>query len=207
MLSLARALNYGMIVFFIVMSSQGAAIAGIFERADIAYNEGDYLKAMELWQSLAKQEFPRAQYNLGKMYCFGEGVRTNQNEGRKWWRKAADQGHTRAQFNLGNIHYYGDGVDENLEKAISWYRKAADQGFARAQFVLGLMYRLGEGVEKNNIQAYKWWGLAANQGHEDAISNKSDVRKLMTRNEIVRAKLLLKNWRVKPHKVIQSKPD
>ena len=33
-----------------------------------------------------------AQYNLGNMYDFGEGVPENDAEAVKWYRKAADQG-------------------------------------------------------------------------------------------------------------------
>ena len=52
----------------------GVAVAGPFENAGAAYNQGDYATALRLWQPLAEQGNASGQFNLGVMYERGEGV-------------------------------------------------------------------------------------------------------------------------------------
>ncbi|MDC0283092.1 sel1 repeat family protein [bacterium] len=111
-----------------------------------------------------------AQFNLGVMYEFGEGVPKDLAEALKWWRKAAEQGHAKAQFNLGEMYYLGKGVPKNNVEAAKWYRKAAEQGDADSQFELGGMYESGKGVPKSQKEGIKWIRKAAEQGHADAQS-------------------------------------
>ena len=42
-----------------------------------------------------------AQFNLGRLYVTGTGVRQDDAEAVRWYRLAADQGHAGAQHNLG----------------------------------------------------------------------------------------------------------
>ena len=83
-------------------------------------------------KALADQGLAFAQYNLGRMYAFGEGVPENDAEAAKWYRKAAEQGDADAQFNLGNMYYRGDGVPENNIRAYVWWSMAKTQGDADA---------------------------------------------------------------------------
>ena len=59
---------------------------------------------------LAESGDADAQYNLGVMYAFGEGVAKDQVEAVKWYRKAAEQGDADAQYNLGVRYAKGEGV-------------------------------------------------------------------------------------------------
>ena len=193
------AIRSALFALMLAMSLAGVSIAGPFENADAAYSKGDHAAAMRLWKQLADQGHARAQYSLGNMYYFGEGIPMDSAEGMKWWRKAANQGHARAQFNLGNTYYYGDGVEENIAVAVKWYRRAANLGFARAQVNLGFMYRLGEGVPQDDVQAYKWWYLAAAQGDEVASTNMTNIAEKMTREQIARARRLSSDWKPTPN--------
>ena len=94
---------------------------------------------------LAEQGDASAQYNLGKMYRFGQGVPQDYGKAVEWYRKAAEQDHAQAQFNLGVVYYFDRGVPQDYTKAAEWFRKAAEQGQVDAQFTLGLMYRNGQG--------------------------------------------------------------
>ena len=49
----------------------------------------------------AEQGDAEAQFSLGVMYDFGEGVPQNDTEAVRWYRMAAEQG-AAAQFNLGS---------------------------------------------------------------------------------------------------------
>ena len=124
----------------------------------------------------AKQEYARAQYNLGVMYHQGEGVEQDYSKARDWYEKAAKQGDANAQYNLGAMYHQGQGVKQDYSKAREWYEKAAKQGDAEAQCNLGAMYEFGMGVEQqSDSAAMRWYGKAAAQGHEKAQENINDI--------------------------------
>jgi len=128
----------------------------------------DYKKALEWYTKAASQGHDRAQFNLGSMYCNGDGVRKNRKKALEWYTKAASQGNERAQNNLGWMYFEGDGVPKDYEKAFEWTLKAANQGFAEAQYELGNMYRDGYGVPQDYEKAFEWYTKAVNQGHTKA---------------------------------------
>ena len=101
-------------------------------------SSGAYGQSFEETKLLAEQGDANAQYNLGNMYIYGNGVPENDVEAVKWHRLAAAQGHAGAQFNLGIHHTNGKGVAQNHMEAVKWYRLAAAQGLANAQYNLGM---------------------------------------------------------------------
>lgn len=60
--------------------------------AMVAYTHGDFEKAANLWQPLARDGNALAQYNLGQLYMQGKGVTRDANIGRYWLSQAARQG-------------------------------------------------------------------------------------------------------------------
>ena len=132
----------------------------------------------------------KAQYNLGLMFDFGEGVPESKAEAVKWYRLAAAQGLDRAQFRLGAMYNFGTGVPQDFTEAVKWYRLAAAQGNAKAQGSLGNLYASGEGVPEDYVQAYRWYNLAAASGYTRAKSGKRLVAKNMTKEQIVEAQRL-----------------
>ncbi len=121
------------------------------------------LRANEL-RSNAEKGSAGAQYSLGQMYFYGEGVPKNYAQAERWYYEAAEQGHAKAQYDVGYMYNLGLGVSQNYEEAARWYRKAADQGDARAQVNLALLYYYGRGVPKDYTEAVDWYRKAAGQG-------------------------------------------
>jgi len=121
-------------------SIAGPAVAGPYEDALAAWRRGDYATAYRLWGPVADQGDPDAQFYLGFINEYGQGVPRNDVEANRWYRKAADQDHALAQFTLGNLYANGEGSPRSDSEAARWYRLAADQGLAGAQFNLGMMY-------------------------------------------------------------------
>jgi len=76
----------------------------------------------------AEQGDATAQFNLGFMYCDGEGVPQDYKEAVKWYRMAAEQGNATAQNNLGFMYCKGQGVPQNFVEAYAWFNLAAAQG-------------------------------------------------------------------------------
>ena len=93
-----------------------------------AYISGNYDKAADIWHPLAQQGHAKAQYWLGKMYDFGEGIPQDYAEAVKWYRRAAEQGIAEAQNNLGYMYGNGHGVPQNYVLAHMWFNLAAAQG-------------------------------------------------------------------------------
>jgi len=135
--------------------------AGEFRLGLDAYLDGDYDKAIEIWQPLAESGNATAQYSLGTLYDVGRGVPKDHEKAVHWFRLAAEQGHPAAQFNLGNAYRAGQGVSQDHYLAASWWRRAAEQDFAPAQFNLGTLYYFGRGVSQDRELGLQWYHRAA----------------------------------------------
>ena len=98
--------------------------------------EGDYFEEL---LRLVKQRDATAQFNLGEMYQYGQGVPQDYKEAEKWYRLAAEQGNLDAQIRLAFGYYFGEGIPRDHEEAAKWYRLAADQGDETGQFWLGFI--------------------------------------------------------------------
>ncbi len=170
-----------------------AAVAGSLKDGRAAYDRRDFETAMELWRPLAEKGDVRAQFKVGHMYVYGEGVRQDVAEAIKWFRKAAEQGHSGAQYNLGIIHDVGRAVEKNPVEAAKWHRKAADQGVATAQFHLGRMYAIGSGLPHDHAQAYGWLDIAAKQ-EPNAQQYRDELAKAMTPEQIAEGQRMARDW-------------
>ncbi len=105
-----------------------------------------------------------AQYNLGKLYAKGLGVKEDYKQAAKWYQAASDQSHAGALVALGELYEAGQGVPNDDAEAAKCYRRAADQGNAVGQYSLAVLYVMGRGVPQDNAEALKWYRLAADQG-------------------------------------------
>ena len=57
-----------------------------------AAQRGDYATALREWEPLAEQGNASAQYYLGVMYYYGQGVPQDYKTAVKWYKPAAKQG-------------------------------------------------------------------------------------------------------------------
>ena len=78
-------------------------------------------------RELAEGGDAEAQFALGTMYRYGQGVAQDYGEALRWWRKAADLGLIDAQFALGDIHAGGSGIARDRIRAYMWFDIAASQ--------------------------------------------------------------------------------
>jgi TPR repeat protein len=77
--------------------------AAAFEQARQAYLAQDYPRALRLMLRQARLGNPHAQYTLGYMYYYGQGVRQDTEQALAWIRQAAAQGDARAVQALGEL--------------------------------------------------------------------------------------------------------
>ena len=139
-----------------------------YEKANLAFNRGDYKTSYNLIRPLAKKGFAQAQYSLGIMYEKGKGVDLNLKKAKKWFKLSAQQGISKAQFKLGLIYRNGQGGEKNYSKAIKWWELAANKGNANAQINLGLIFENGLGVPQDYNKAIRLYSLAAGAGNTKA---------------------------------------
>jgi TPR repeat protein len=141
-----------------------------YEHPDAIWGEGftesgssphDYAQAAFWYRKAAEQGYAPAQYDLGDLYLFGNGVPVDYEQGILWFGKAAEQGDSAAQFKLGEIYWKGEYAPKNYALAASSYRKAAERGNPDGQAVLAELYEDGRGVPQNYSEAYFWMSLAA----------------------------------------------
>lgn len=63
----------------------------------------EYVEAVEWYEKAADQGYVQAQYALGDVYEFGEGVTLNYVLAQSWYKKAADQGYSHAVTKLDRL--------------------------------------------------------------------------------------------------------
>jgi clan AA aspartic protease (TIGR02281 family) len=108
--------------FSLVVGLTGSAAAGPLEDASAAYASGHYATAMRLWRPLAEEGDAIAQFRLGEMYLWGQGVRQSYAEALIWYLRAAEQGNADAQRAAGSIYIRGQqGVPQDRVLGQKWF--------------------------------------------------------------------------------------
>ena len=172
-------------ILFVLFGTQMSAQE--IDKGYEAYNDGDYATALKEWKPIAEQGYAFAQYNLGIMYEYGNGVPKDYAEAVKWYRLSAEQGYAIGQYSLGLMYSDGYGVLKDKAEAVKWWRLSAEQGYAYAQGMLGIMYELGEGVLKDNIIAHMWYNIASGNGHKSAGDWRDGRASFMSASDIKKA--------------------
>ncbi|CAN0573892.1 unnamed protein product, partial [Laminaria digitata] len=98
-----------------------------FKSGSTAYSVGLYSSAARHWLTLAEKGHAPAQYNVGRMFYYGQGFRRDQIEAYKWFLIARDNGVRRsaeAARILGERMLRHDRV-EAMVRARDWQRKNA----------------------------------------------------------------------------------
>ena len=173
------------------------------EEGLVAYHNGDYAKAMELWRPLADQGNADAQYRIGSMYAEGKGVERNDATALTWFQRAAERGNPAAQYNVGASYAAGVGIAQNDGEAAKWFKRAAEQGMPFAELNLGLLYAAGRGVPQNNVEAMAWlqislFGLPPGGARSDVARAMQDVSSKMTSEELQDAREKARVFKAKP---------
>jgi len=140
-----------------------------------AYQNGNYLVALENWRPLAEAGHAIAQNGMGVLYYTGRAVPKNHSIAADWFHRSAEQGYDKAQNNLGVMYRDGKGVTKDFSEAIHWFRLAAEQGYAAAQSSLGTIYFNGQGIEVDYAEASYWFRAAAEQGEKIAQNNLGEM--------------------------------
>ena len=141
-------------------------------------------------------------YNLAMRLERGIGVPQNYREAVRWYRLSAMQAYPDAQYKLCELSEQGRGLPQDYQEALRWCGLATDQGHGRAMFMLGRLYHTGHGVQRDVVRAHMWYNLASAYGYEegkrwrDRLAAGDDPVQ-MTRDQVVEAQKLAREWNVK----------
>lgn len=121
-------------------------LAQLYARGEALGRAGKFTEAVPLIRQAAESGHAQAQFALGTMYAFGDGVPQSKTEARLWYEKAAAQSHPTALYNLGLYYDKGIGVAQDRVRALGYYKRGADAGDGQAAFNAGQLLVTGEGV-------------------------------------------------------------
>jgi Fe-S cluster biogenesis protein NfuA len=134
----------------------------LMETAIAAYDNKEYTKAKEIWESLSAVDSD-AMVNLGTMYVKGFGVAKDIKTAFSLFERAASMGHEVASFYLGGMYENGIGVSADKEQSIRYYAVAAEAGMSTAQLKLGILLR-----NDDVLNSMRWMIRAAHAGEAQA---------------------------------------
>ena len=158
------ALAVGLAVGTVVASTAWAAVdPNEALRCERAYNNGDFLSALNICGPIAEAGHDDAQVIMGVMLQNGQGVKRDYKEAALWYAKAAKQSNAQGQFNLGTLYRYGAGVEKDMVEAYAWYDVADANGHADGASARDLVAHLlsKQEVEKGEQRADTLRGLTS----------------------------------------------
>lgn len=139
-----------------------------------AYERKDFAKAVSELMPLAQSGDAAAQYYIGSMSFFGQGLPQDYRAGIRWYTAAGEQGHAHAAAMLGLFYNYGPNapwhseVPTDLVAAVKWLRLAVKGDDPSGESTLVTLYKNGRGVPKDLEEATRLYRLAAEQGDSDS---------------------------------------
>ncbi|WP_020558891.1 tetratricopeptide repeat protein [Thiofilum flexile] len=115
-------------------------IGALYEEGSGGFTQS-YREAARWYRRAARQNYPRAQYNLALMYEDGRGVEQDYKQAGQWYAQAAKGGFTKAKNNLGILYVMGKGVRKNTKTAEYLFKQAAQEGDKDAEYNLARLVK------------------------------------------------------------------
>ena len=127
------------------------------------FNNKEYEKAYNIFNSFLLQENAEAQYYLGRMYLRGNYLKTDYDKAFTLAKASAEQGNDKGLNLVGVIYENGLGTEKNIKKAIEYFTKASQLANANAYCNLGVIYyESREGIEIDYNKAIEYYTNAIN---------------------------------------------
>lgn len=149
-----------------------------------AYNDLDEgKKAISCFKKAAGMNCHEAYSKIGDAYRYGNGIKQDDAQARKWYKKGADVGEITATLKLAECYKNGIGAEQDYEKAMLEYQRIAERvngrgfrhqaaGIGTALYELGNMYLNGLGVQPDLKKAIRYFTLAWKKCNNPQAENK-----------------------------------
>ncbi|MBT4888592.1 MAG: hypothetical protein HON65_03450 [Rhodospirillales bacterium] len=160
--------------------------------ADIAYRQGNYKKAFNIYMNLVSMGSERAVFEVAVMYYAGRGVEENPEMALKFALAAEGAGYKLARTLLGDIYRDKSIEFRSIEQSVNWYTKAAEGGERMAQYKLGALYYFGDEIDANPKKAMNYLTKSAAQKNVNALSLLGEIYQLGYEGVAINYQLALK---------------
>jgi len=141
--------------------SMAPTISGPMKEALTAFNEGRFVKAIEIAKPLAEKDNGDALFLMGYAYESGRGVETSREKAIEYYKKADTNKQKDATYRLAQI-YLSSKDQAERDKALTLLEETAKKDPALAGRVIGEAHLKGLFTGKQDIeQAIKWWNISS----------------------------------------------
>lgn len=133
------------------------------------YDNEAYTDAYPLLISAANQGHAKAQYLIGRLYQYGDGVSQDDQKAFYWYQKSVDCGCPHAYSSLSNMYLKGKGTTVDINKGISCCIEAikANSIFASLDArEIARSYENGDGVKQDLAKALTIYRNLAEYGED-----------------------------------------
>lgn len=155
--------------------------------AQDAFDRGEFVTALDLFEALAEGGDAQAQYRLGVMHEQGLGTDQDNKIAARWYTLAAEQRAPEGLAALSALHLKGAGVIQNYKESLRLNQQAAALGYAPAQYNLGIAYATGVGTFRDPVKAHMWFNIASANGYPNAMESRERLASGMAEAEVTRA--------------------
>ncbi len=133
--------------------------------------QGEYGRAMHVFQLRSAAGDPVAMNNIGYMYEEGLGVAVDYNRAMQYYTKAVNAGDGAGMASLGRMYEQGHGVAVDYRQARRYYTLAKNAGEPLGATLLGITYQHGLGVPIDYGQAMRLYHEAIVGGGDSTAMN------------------------------------
>ena len=111
--------------------------------ADVAFMEGDFETAAQMYLEGARDGDALASFNYGYCLWRGLGAPYDPREAKSFFAFARDLEGGEACYNIAMLYLHGEGVAKDYVKSYEYMKISAGQGCIEAQLYLGMAYTSG----------------------------------------------------------------
>jgi len=112
-------------------------------KADVAFLDGEYETAADMYLEGAREGDSLAAFNYGYCCLKGIGRPYNPSEAKTFFSFARNMEGGEAYYNLAMLFLHGEGVSRNYELAHKYMKMSAEDGCVEAQLYMGMASTLG----------------------------------------------------------------
>ena len=118
-----------------------------------------------------------AQYSLGNLYYYGNGVERDLSQAFLWYQKSSSQGQPYASYSIAQMYNKGEYVSQSEENAQRYYKNALsgfleleskDQADDNLYYKLGSMFKKGLGTDIDMDKAIDYFKRSAEMNNTNA---------------------------------------
>lgn len=153
-----------------------------YDLAFIYLRNQEFQEAKYWFEKSAKQGYRFAEYEMGRIYYYGEISPKNYSTSLFWLKRAAKQKGLQsgmAAYQIGMIYYQGDDfVLQNFFLSKEWFETSIKlNNSIPSKQMLATLYLEGKGVKQNYSIAKKWFGEACKQRSQEDCDEYAKLNK------------------------------